>query len=237
MTEFIHTGREKKQFVQNMFDDISGRYDFLNHLLSFGIDYYWRFRLLRSLPDTLAQPVLDVATGTGDVGFLLQNKYPGTMIVGLDYSFQMTRQCLKKITGRQAPSFHVIQGDGEKLPFPDQTFSAITIAFGFRNIGHYDSALAEFHRVLIPGGTLHILEFAQPRPSLWGRLYTWYFTTVLPKIGAFFSRADAYRYLPESVAAFPSRDALSSLLMEQGFHAVKIQNLTFGTVTLITAAV
>ncbi len=220
-----------------MFDDISGRYDFLNHLLSFGIDYYWRFRLLRSLPETLTDPVLDVATGTGDVGFLLAKKYPDNLIVGLDYSFRMTQHCLRKITDRQVPSFHVVQGDGEALPFPDRTFSAITIAFGFRNIGHYEAALEEFRRVLVPGGTLHILEFAQPKPSLWGRLYSWYFATILPRIGALFSRADAYRYLPESVAAFPSREALEILMTRHGFHQIHIRDLTFGTVTLITATI
>lgn len=218
-----------------MFDEISPRYDFLNHLLSFGIDFHWRRRLVAALPKNLDFPVLDVATGTGDVGVLIQKKRPDSTVIGLDYSFRMVRLCNLKAQQKMCPRFRAVQGDGEALPFADHSFSALTISFGFRNIGHYDAALEEFRRVLIPGGTLLILEFAEPESKIFSILYRWYFSSVLPKIGAVFARADAYRYLPESVGNFPDRTQLREHLETAGFSAVHIQNLTFGTVTLIRA--
>lgn len=218
-----------------MFDDISGRYDLLNHVLSFGIDLYWRFRLIRSLPNPGDHPILDVATGTGDVGLVLKKRFPSTTVIGLDYAYQMTRRCLTKIRAREISGFFVVQGDGERLPFPDQKMAALTISFGFRNIGHYELALTEFFRVLIPGGSLRILEFAEPEAPVIGPLYGFYFHHILPRIGALFSRSDAYRYLPESVDHFPARPALRALLNEAGFENISIRNLTFGTVTLISA--
>ena len=235
MTEFVHSGQEKKKYVQTMFDEISPHYDFLNHLLSFGIDFYWRRQLISALPSNIDKPVLDVATGTGDVGLLIQKVFPESTVFGLDYSYQMTRHCLIKTKEKECPAFYVLQGDGESLPFPDYAFSAITISFGFRNIGHYDIALQEFSRVLAPGGALLILEFAQPQSKFFATIYRWYFHYILPRLAAVFSRADAYRYLPESVGEFPSRQELRTLVLNNGFKQVSIKNLTFGTVTLIRA--
>jgi len=235
LSEFQHQGDAKKQFVQEMFDDISPRYDFLNHFLSFGIDIYWRHRLIRSIPDPKGFPILDVATGTGDVGIAIKRYYPSARVIGLDYAYRMTTRCLEKIDERRISDFEVLQGDGEKLPFPNASMAALTISFGFRNIGHYDEALREFHRILIPGGSLHILEFAEPEAPIFGPVYAFYFHRILPRIGALFSRSDAYRYLPESVEHFPPRPQLRSMLADSGFEEVRIRNLTFGTVTLITA--
>jgi len=187
--EFVHSGPDKKQYVREMFDDISPRYDFLNHLLSFGVDYYWRRKLVNALPSDLSRPVLDVATGTGDVGIAIKKRHSNVVVVGLDYAFRMTCLCQSKIQSRKVEGFVVLQGDGEVLPFPDNRFSALTIAFGFRNIGHYRRALAEFHRVLIPGGKLLILEFAEPTSKTLGTLYRFYFKHILPRIGALFSRS------------------------------------------------
>ncbi len=234
MSEFIHSGPDKKQYVREMFDDISPRYDFLNHLLSFGVDYYWRRRLVNALPADLSRPVLDVAAGTGDVGIAIKKRHPNVVVVGLDYAFRMTCLCQTKVRSRGLEDFFVLQGDGEALPFPDHRFSALTIAFGFRNIGHYSRALAEFHRVLVPGGKLLILEFAEPTSKTLGALYRFYFKRILPRIGALFSRSDAYRYLPESVEHFPPRAELTALMRTAGFNEVSIENLTFGTVTLAT---
>ncbi len=217
-----------------MFDDISPRYDFLNHFLSFGIDFYWRRQLVSALPDQMEFPILDVATGTGDVGILVQKLYPESTVVGLDYSYQMAHHC--RLKAANCPAFYVVQGDGEMLPFADNSFSALTISFGFRNIGHYEKALSEFCRVLIPGGRLLILEFAQPKSRLFAPVFRWYFHSVLPRLGALFSRADAYRYLPESVEEFPSREELTGLLHRTGFQNISISDLTGGTVTLVKAA-
>ncbi len=235
MPEFTHSGEDKKKYVQKMFDDISSRYDFLNHFLSLGLDFYWRKQLVNSLPKILNQPVLDVATGTGDVGFEIKKQFSNAEIVGLDYAHKMVEMCQKKIDERKAERFTVIQGDGENLPFNNNVFSALTIAFGFRNIGHYSKALSEFYRVLEDGGTLHILEFAEPSSKIFGAVYRWYFKTILPRIGALFSRSDAYRYLPESVEYFPVRDELKMMIKNAGFIDVDIQDMTLGVVTLITA--
>lgn len=218
-----------------MFDDISPRYDFLNHFLSFGVDWYWRRRLVKALPGTLKAPVLDVATGTGDVGFAVRKHHPESTVVGLDYAYGMTRLCHEKINRRQVNEFSVVQGDGEQLPFATHTFSALTISFGFRNIGYYEKALAEFFRVLEPGGRLLILEFATPASRIFSAFYRGYFHTVLPKIAGLFSRSDAYRYLPESVDHFPVRTELESLLSNAGYEKTAIHNLTLGIVTLVSA--
>ena len=152
MNEFLHRGENKKQFVQKMFDDISGRYDFLNHLLSLGIDLYWRRILVKRLNLKDGQNVLDVATGTGDVGFAIL-KHHNVKIIGLDYSYNMVHHAQKKaISKGNSDNFTFVQGDGENLPFEDNSFDALTISYGFRNIGHFEQAMAEFNRVLKPGG-------------------------------------------------------------------------------------
>ncbi len=235
MPEFTHTGDKKKQYVRNMFDDISSRYDFLNHLLSFGLDFYWRKKLVASLPPNLKNAILDVATGTGDVGFEIKKQYPKAKVIGLDYADKMVEVCLAKIEQRGVKDFTAIQGDGENLPFNKNEFSALTIAFGFRNIGHYEKALSEFYRVLDNKGSLRILEFAEPNSKLFGMIYRWYFKQALPRIGALFSRSDAYRYLPESVEHFPPREILTTIIKEAGFDRVTIKEMTFGVVTLVSA--
>ncbi|NQU68520.1 MAG: bifunctional demethylmenaquinone methyltransferase/2-methoxy-6-polyprenyl-1,4-benzoquinol methylase UbiE [Candidatus Marinimicrobia bacterium] len=231
MTEFKHRGTEKKAFVQKMFDDISDRYDFLNHLLSLGIDYYWRHRLVKMLAPKTSEIILDVATGTGDVGFAILKKCDVT-VIGLDYAYNMTRLAKQKAEKRGIRSFKFVQGDGEQLPFSDNSFDAITIAFGFRNIGHFEIALQEFSRVLKPGGRLVILEFSQPTSVWFSAIFRFYFKHILPKIAALFARSDAYRYLPESVEQFPERDVMISMMDQSGFIKTSHTDLTFGVSTL-----
>ncbi len=233
MAEFQHRGDEKKAYVQEMFDDISGKYDFLNHLLSFGLDFYWRHRLVSQLSPDPGHLILDVATGTGDVGFKILKKHD-VKVIGLDYAYNMTRIGREKAQQRSENRFHFVQGDGENLPFPGDRFDAITIAYGFRNIGYFEKALKEFHRVLKPGGRLAILEFSQPRSRWFSALYTWYFKNILPAIAGLFSRADAYRYLPESVEHFPERDELLKMMRETGFTNNRFTDLTFGVTTIYT---
>ena len=231
MTEFKHQGAEKKVFVQKMFDDISGRYDFLNHLLRLGIDYYWRYQLVRLLNPKIGEKILDVATGTGDVGFAMLKKYD-VSVIGLDYAFNMTALARQKTIHRKIESFHFVQGDGERLPFRDNVFDAITIAYGFRNIGFFERALQEFLRVLKPGGKLVIFEFSQPVSFWFSILYRFYFKHILPKIASVFARSDAYRYLPESVEQFPEREVMISMLSKIGFKNSFFTDLTFGVSTL-----
>ncbi|RMF10198.1 MAG: ubiquinone/menaquinone biosynthesis methyltransferase [Candidatus Neomarinimicrobiota bacterium] len=235
MSEFSHRGDEKKAFVRSIFDDISPQYDFLNHFLSLGVDLYWRRRLVHSLSLPESGLVLDVATGTGDVGLALRKRYPTVRVVGLDYAYRMVVRSRAKTRRKGVTGFPALQGDGECLPFRDDQFDALTISFGFRNIGHYEVALEEFARVLKPGGALRILEFAQPRSRWFGTVYQAYFHHVLPRLGALFSRSDAYRYLPESVDYFPARQELAALLAAHRFDHIRIEDLTWGVATLIQA--
>ena len=235
MNEFLHRGENKKQFVQKMFDDISGRYDFLNHLLSLGIDLYWRRILVDRLSLEDGQNILDVATGTGDVGFAIL-KHHNVKIIGLDYSYNMVHHAQKKAIAKGKPNkFTFVQGDGENLPFEDNSFDALTISYGFRNIGHFEQAMAEFNRVLKPGGICAVLEFQEPRSKIFGKIYQFYFKYILPRIGAFFARSDAYRYLPESVQNFLTREEMLELMQSKGFSNQKLEDLTFGVTSLFTA--
>lgn len=232
MAEFIHSGNKKKQFVQEMFEDVSHKYDFLNHFLSFGLDYYWRKKLVQYAEVESGYKILDVATGTGDVAFAFLKKYD-VEIIGLDYAFNMV-----KIAKSKAQKFgHTnktlfVQGDGESLPFPNDSFDRLTISFGFRNIGHYDTALKEFKRVLKPGGQLLILEFSEPKSKIFNGLYQFYFKHILPRLGALLSRADAYRYLPESVEHFPPRDEVCHLMIDSGFEKAEYYDFTFGVCSI-----
>ena len=232
MAEFSHTGYEKKQFVQKMFNDISHKYDFLNHFLSLGLDIYWRKKLIQFLEIKETHLLLDVATGTGDLIFEILKKYP-IKIVGLDYAYKMVQIAKQKSESKGfSENTYFIQGDGENLPFKNNTFDNLTISFGFRNIGHYNKALKEFCRVLKPEGQLIILEFSEPKSKIFNYFYQVYFNYILPNIGALFSRADAYRYLPESVSYFPPRKEIFKLMSENGLKNVSINDLTFGVCTI-----
>ena len=199
MSEFIHSGEEKKKFVKDMFEDISYRYDLLNHLLSFGLDYYWRKKLVQYCEITDNQQILDVATGTGDVIFEILKKY-NVNAFGLDYAYNMVNIANKKSKKLGYSNYtNFIQGDAEYLPFKNDSFDRLTISFGFRNIGHYNKALSEFNRVIKKNGQLLILEFSKPKYKIFNVMYQFYFKYILPRLGALLSRADAYRYLPESV--------------------------------------
>ena len=232
MNEFQHKGEPKKRFVQTMFDDISHKYDFLNHLLSFGIDLYWRKVLVDSLQIKESMTILDVATGTGDVGFkILKNN--NVKIIGIDYSFNMVKVAKQKAKAKGFNNkFKLIQGDAENLPIANDSIDVLTISFGFRNIGHYEKAMKEFYRVIKPGGSCFILEFQEPVSPIIGKLYSFYFKNILPVIGAIFSRSDAYRYLPESVQNFLNRVEMESLMKASGFSFIRCKNLTFGISSL-----
>ena len=232
MPEFIHSGTKKKQFVQKMFEEVSHKYDFLNHFLSFGLDYYWRKKLVEYSVVKPKYKILDVATGTGDVVFAFLKKND-VEIIGLDYAFNMI-----EIAKAKAEKFGLsdktlfVQGDGEALPFTDNSFDRLTISFGFRNIGHYDVALKEFKRVLKPGGQLLILEFSEPKSKIFNKIYQFYFKRILPRVGALLSRADAYRYLPESVEYFPPRNEVCHLMVDCGFEKAEVYDLTFGVCSI-----
>jgi len=225
--------------VNSMFARIAGRYDLANHLLSGGVDYLWRQRLVRVVHDADPRSVLDLATGSGDVAFALADGLaPGVQLTGMDFCQPMLDEAVKKGTGH--PRWGAIQfrhGDGMALPLPDRSFDAVTISFGLRNMADRHKALKEMHRVLRPGGRLYVLEFSQP--FFWFRpFYYAYLKFFLPVVaGVVTGDRSAYEYLCGSIEEFPGRAGLSAEIRRAGFDAVKATPLTCGIVALHEAQV
>ena len=202
-----------------MFDAIAGRYDLLNRVLSAGVDQRWRLQATRAALAANPKDVLDVATGTADFALQLKRQAPGATVVGVDFSIGMLEIGREKAR-RQGLDVRLDEGDALALPYPDKSFDAVTCAFGFRNFANFEAGLREFHRVLRPGGRVVILEFPPPPSTTVGRAYRIYFQHVLPFIGGVISgQPAAYRYLPESVLAFPEPEVLAALMNAAGFRA------------------
>ncbi len=230
MAKFIHQGKEKKKYVKQMFNDISSTYDFINIISSFGIDRYWRNRLINTIKLSPNDRLLDVATGTGDVAFGFLKKYKSS-IIGLDIAKNMI-DIAKQKSKKYSKDITFIVGDAEKMDFDNNYFNALTISFGFRNIGEYDTALSEFYRVLDKNGKIAILEFSKPTSKWFTPLFNFYFNKVIPLIGAILSRKDAYLYLPESVDHFLSREDVCNKMSNAGFNNISYKDYTFGVATL-----
>lgn len=224
---------EKGTRVQRMFDTIAPRYDLLNRLLSFGIDRRWRRIAVSTLPLPPGGRVLDVATGTGDVALEIARQHRDVTVTGIDFSAEMVTIGRQKIARTPHGDRIVLEvAPCENIPFPDATFDGATIAFGIRNVDDRLLGLSEICRVIKSGGTLLVLEFSTPRSPLFNALYSWYFRTLLPRIGGLISDGGAYRYLPESVSQFPPREEFARLMERAGFSPVSFRDLTFGVVTL-----
>lgn len=224
-----NTDKSKKEEVAEMFDNISGNYDFLNHFLSFGIDYTWRNKTVKMVKDSGAKLVLDVATGTGDMAIKLVESGI-EKVNGVDISEGMLNVGKEKVAKLGLQDKITLQvGDGENLPFPDNTFDAITISFGIRNFENVPKGLSDLIRVLKPGGKLFILEFSKPRVFPVKQGYNFYSKYLLPLWGRLVSKdARAYTYLPESVEAFPDGQDFLNLMNNAGFKETKQRQLTFG---------
>lgn len=224
--------------VNSMFARIAGRYDLANHLLSGGVDYWWRQRLVRAVHDAHPGAVLDLATGSGDLAFALADGLPGgTRITGMDFCQPMLDEAVKKRAGRlRWKVIEFRQGDGLNLPLPDRSFDAVTISFGLRNMADRHQALSEMRRVLRPGGRLFVLEFSQPH--FWFRpFYYAYLKFVLPALaGIVTGDRSAYEYLGGSIGLFPGREPLSAEIRRAGFGSVTAAPLTCGIVALHEAA-
>ena len=229
--EFKHSGNEKKEFVEQMFDDISTKYDFLNHFLSFGIDIHWRKKFINKLNIQNGDTVLDVACGTGDIGFHILKKHE-VKLINIDISKNMLLIAKKKAIKRNLHNIKFLHGDAENLPLDNNSVDHLTISYGFRNTSHHNIALSEFHRVLKPGGNLGILEFSIPKSKIMGSLFKIYFHKILPKIASIFSQKKAYKYLPESVDFFPTRKNICAKITKTGFNNVCFIDLTFGISTI-----
>lgn len=223
--------------VRDMFDSIAPRYDLLNHVLSLNIDQLWWWRAARRFRHVLTRPearVLDVCCGTGDMTLALLRLRPraATPVLAADFSHQMLLRGAAKFRGKGAIA---IEADALRLPILSGSLDLVTTAFGFRNLANYRAAVAEFHRVLAPGGELGILDFSEPG-GLLGKLYAFYFRRILPAIGRRLSgTAGPYAYLPSSVERFPPPPAMLALLREAGFRNVSWTTYTFGIAGLYRA--
>ena len=228
----------KKEQVAQMFDSISNKYDFLNHFLSFGIDVGWRKKVVKIVGKNKPNSILDIATGTGDLAIMMAQKTEASKIVGLDLSQGMLNVGIEKVTHKNlSKTIKMVQGDSEKLPFSDNSFEAITVAFGVRNFENLNKGLSEILRVLKPQGTLAILEFSQPQGFIMKPLYGFYSKFILPLFGKLISKdKSAYTYLPESVAAFPYGKAFKAILKNIGFTTIQSQPVSFGIATIYAAS-
>ena len=225
----------KKEQVANMFNNIAHKYDFLNRSLSMGIDIIWRKKAIAQLKEIQPKMILDVATGTGDVALEAMNLNP-EKIIGVDISTGMLALGREKIAKRNLTTkIDMVEGDSENLPFEDNKFDAVTVAFGVRNFENLLKGLKEINRVLRPGGKLVVLEFSQPKACPIKQLYWFYFNNVLPLFGKLLSKDDsAYTYLPESVKAFPDGQDFLSVMTEAGFQSNTSKTLTFGISSIYT---
>ncbi|KAB2881113.1 bifunctional demethylmenaquinone methyltransferase/2-methoxy-6-polyprenyl-1,4-benzoquinol methylase UbiE [bacterium] len=231
-SSYLPSPFEKKKYVQNMFDKVASRYDFLNHFLSLGIDFYWRHQALKLINFNMNPRLLDLATGTGDIA-VMAVKRGARKVVGVDLSFNMLRVGNKKIIKKDvADSIAMVCGEGENLPLPNESMDAATIAFGIRNVEDIQKTLNEMARVLTNSGVIVVLEFSKPTWPVIKQLYQFYFLYVLPRIGSMISSdKEAYHYLPHSVLNFPERGDFVNVMKQSGFTDVRVFDMSFGIVT------
>lgn len=234
--------------VRDMFRQVAPRYDLMNHLLSLNIDRYWRWRAVRRLALIDDSPILDVCTGTGDLALAIGRRVgPRVPVIGSDFCGAMLRIARdKQARQRSAPDadkrptvdgpVQFLEADSQSLPFPADTFQAVTVAFGLRNVTDTDRGLAEMTRVCRPGGQVMVLEFSNPTLPGFRQLYQWYFAHVLPRIGQALARndKDAYRYLQKSVGQFPDGPRLVERMVAAGMTRVSYRPLTGGVATIYT---
>ena len=219
-----------------MFDAIAHRYDLLNRVLSMGIDQRWRRKTVAALELPAGAQVLDLATGTGDVALRIAKTHPDAQVTGSDPSENMLAVGRTKVTAAGLDQrITLVQGDAQKLPFADRTFHGVTIAFGIRNVPDREKALREMGRVCRLGGRIAILELSEPGGGLLGTLARFHVHTVVPTLGALLSGAREYRYLQQSIAAFPPAEQFAAQMRSAGLKVLAVQPLTFGVCHLYVA--
>ncbi|MBN8565704.1 MAG: bifunctional demethylmenaquinone methyltransferase/2-methoxy-6-polyprenyl-1,4-benzoquinol methylase UbiE [Flavobacteriales bacterium] len=237
VTPYKDSSLGKKEQVAQMFDTISGNYDGLNRVISFGTDIKWRKKVLSIVEAKNPTTILDIATGTGDLAILL-SKTKAKKIIGLDISAGMLEVGKKKIIHKKLDDrIEMILGDSENLPFEDSSIDAITVAFGIRNFENLEKGLSEIVRVLKPNGVFVILETSVPQKFPFKQGYQFYTKNILPLIGRLFSKDNsAYAYLSESASVFPFGEELNNILRKIGFIEVKAMPQTFGVATIYSAS-
>lgn len=237
VTPYKDSTLNKKEQVEKMFDTISGNYDGLNRVISFGTDIKWRKEVLKSIQNHQPESILDIATGTGDLAIKFAENTSASKIIGLDLSEGMLEVARKKIIGTDLENkVDFIKGDSEALPFDDNLFDAITVSFGIRNFENLEKGLSEILRVLKPKGLFIILETSVPEKFPFKQGYLFHSKVLLPIIGKLFSKDKvAYSYLSESAAVFPYGEKLNNILRKIGFISVENKPQTFGVATIYTA--
>lgn len=235
ITPYNTTQTSKRQQVEHMFDNIAPKYDFLNRMLSLGIDQIWRKKAINSLKEINPKIILDVATGTADLAFAALKLNP-EQVIGVDISSQMLAVGQTKINQQQvANKISLQQADSINLPFEDNKFDAVTVAFGVRNFEHLQQGINQMYRVNKPGGKIAVLEFSNPKQFPFKQIFYCYFKFILPLWGNIISKhKTAYSYLPESVKHFPEGAEFAKYLSQAGYKNINISPLTFGICTLYT---
>lgn len=236
ITPFDDANTGKKEQVAQMFDDIAGRYDLMNRVLSAGIDIGWRKKALKILAKDKPQQILDVACGTGDMAIMAARIVRPQKITGIDISAQMLAVGKNKIEKEGlTPIIELQTGDSETINFPQNSFDAVTVAFGVRNFETLEKGLKEMLRVLRPGGKLVVLEFSRPKNGAIRSLYHLYMGMIAPKMAGLFSQnKKAYKYLNESAKAFPERHQFTDILIKIGFSATSYKTLSLGICCIYT---
>ncbi len=232
---YHNSKKDKKEQVAEMFDNISNRYDFLNSLLSLGTHKYWQQRLTHSISPIEGKHILDVATGTGAIAFALSAK-GAKQIIGIDISQQMLNVGLKKLKSSGIKNVILLPGDAENIQFENNSFDAVTVAYGVRNFSNLETGLREILRVLKPGAQLAVLEFSKPKIFPIKQLFRFYSRYAIPFIGRLVAKDQrAYSYLPESVQQFPEGESFLRILRQEGFINATCKPLTFGIASLYVA--
>lgn len=231
---YQNSGLNKKQQVADMFNSIAYRYDFMNRFLTAGIDIGWRKKAIRQLTALAPKKILDVATGTGDVAIMTHRMLQPEKIIGIDISEGMLELGRKKLETLQLTGkIELKTGDSEGIGFEDNTFDAVTVAFGVRNFQHLEKGMKEMHRVLRPGGKLVVLEFSKSKNKTFAALCNFYMNIITPAIGKLFAKnKDAYQYLNDSVQAFPEGQTFLTIMNEAGFTQTYLKTLSFGICTI-----
>lgn len=219
--------QEQSKNVQDMFNNIADKYDFLNGVLSFALDDNWRKTAIKLSNIKDEHNVLDLACGTGDMMSEIIKQHPNVNIYGADFSVNMLN-----ISSKKLPTVPLTAADAHNLPFKENAFDRLTMAFGFRNVTDKQLGLSELYRVIKPGGKVCILELTKPENSITGFFYKIYFKHILPFIGGIFSSRKAYKYLPNSVYNFPKQKEYKQMIENAGFKKIHFKTLVFGAVTI-----
>jgi demethylmenaquinone methyltransferase/2-methoxy-6-polyprenyl-1,4-benzoquinol methylase len=236
MNTILTDTKDRKQHVESMFDSIAWRYDFLNHFLSFGIDFLWRRRAIRIIGRSYKNPlILDVATGTCDLALAAMKLHP-VKINGIDISAGMLEIGKQKVEKKGlSGTIELTKADSENIPFDNDHFDVAMVAFGVRNFADPLKGLSEMRRVIRNGGMIMVLEFSKPTAFPFRTIYNFYFRNILPFFGRFFSRdKSAYTYLPESVSRFPDNEKFLEMLLQAGFTETRQVKLSGGIASIYT---